>query len=176
MHKKMMKKIFLIILVLIAFTQIAEAKFNIFAYSREAPKTKIFDLEGRAVSLHDFKNDFLVVVFWSKTCIPCLREMKDLSRFVDKVKNDGIKVILVSPEKEWTSKAEQAMILKKYGGEKLDVYLDRKSDLGNEFGIFTSPHSVLIDENSMEIGRVRGAIDWDDEDVIEYIYKLKAQD
>jgi len=27
----------------------------------------------------------------------------------------------------------------------------------------------------MEIGRIRGAVDWDKEDIIEYIYTIKAQ-
>ena len=43
------------------------------------------------------------------------------------------------------------------------------------FGIFTSPHAVLIDKNSMEIGRISGAVEWDDDDVVEKIYQIKAQ-
>ena len=34
---------------------------------------------------------------------------------------------------------------------------------------------VPLINKGKEIGRIRGAADWDDEDVIEYIYKIKAQ-
>ena len=57
----------------------------------------------------------------------------------------------------------------------INFYSDRKSALSNSFGIFTSPHTVLIDKNSMEIGRIRGSVDWDDDDVIEYIYNLSSK-
>ena len=47
--------------------------------------------------------------------------------------------------------------------------------LAEDLGIFTSPNTVLINRKGEEIGRIRGSIDWDDDDVIEYIYKIKAQ-
>lgn len=176
MQKKMIKKILECLLVVFMSVSTAQANINIFAYSREAPTTRIYDSYGRAASLQDFGDNFIIAVFWSKTCIPCLREMKDLNSFSKKVKDNGVKVIIISAEKDWHSREEQVELLRKYGGEDLDFYVDRGSALANEFGIFTSPHSVLIDEKNMEIGRIRGAVDWDDSDVEEYIYKLKAQD
>ena len=171
----MMKKILGGLVLVFAFMSMAQASINIFAYSREAPVTKIYDSYGRSASLQDFGDDFIIAVFWSKTCIPCLREMRDLNAFSNKVKDNGVKVIIISAEKDWYSREEQVELLRKYGGEDLDFYVDRNSALANEFGIFTSPHAVLIDTHNMEIGRIRGAVDWDDSDVEEYIYKLKAQ-
>ena len=171
----MMKKIVTVWFLIFAMMSSAWASINIFAYSREAPTIKIFDSYGKSASLQDFGDNFIIAVFWSKTCIPCLREMKDLNSFSKKVKDNGVKVILISSESEWNSREEQVELLRKYGGQDLDFYVDRKSALANEFGIFTSPHAVLIDEQNMEIGRIRGAVDWDDSDVEEYIYKLKAQ-
>jgi len=172
----MMKKIvFLFLMVCWAFAASARANVNIFAYSREAPDTKIYDSYGRAAKLSDFKGNFVIAVFWSKTCVPCLREMKELNSFANKTKDNGVKVILVSSAKDWASREEQVALLHKYGGDDLDFYIDKGSALANEFGIFTSPHAVLINSENMEIGRIRGAVDWDDSDVEEYIYKLKAQ-
>lgn len=171
----MMKKLIMVLIAVFAMMSSARASINIFAYSREAPTIKIYDSYGRAASLQDFGDNFIIAVFWSKTCIPCLREMEDLNSFAQKVKDNGVKVIIISAEKEWHSREEQVELLRKYGGQDLDFYVDRKSALANEFGIFTSPHAVLINEENMEIGRIRGAVDWDDSDVEEYIYKLKAQ-
>lgn len=171
----MIKKFLVVIFtVFFAFSAQAKTGFNIFAYSREAPEIKIFDNYGRAVQLSDFRGEFLIAVFWSKTCIPCLREMRDLNEFAQRVKDNGVRVILISAEKEWANPAAQLELINKYGGQGLDFYVDKGSALANEFGIFTSPHSVLIDSEGMEIGRIRGAVDWDD-DTEEDIYKLKAQ-
>ncbi len=158
-----------------AFSVEAKSGVNIFAYPRDVPKQSIFNKYGKSFKLADFAGDFLIVVFWSKTCIPCLKELKGLDGFVNKTSNDGIKLILVSPEEEWLTETEQQALLKRYRAESLDYYVDRKAKLTSAFGIFTSPHAVLINEESMEIGRIRGSVDWDDDDVINYIYKIKAQ-
>ena len=172
----MFKKILLLFfLVFLSFDASAKSKTNIFAYPREAPSSPIFNRYGQPFTLKDFAGDFLIVIFWSKTCIPCLRELDDLSNFVKKTKNNLIKVILVSPHEDWLFENEQQALLQKYGGQNLDVYTDKKSALTTDFGIFTSPHTVLINADSMEIGRIRGSLDWDDDDVIEHIYEIKAQ-
>lgn len=172
----MLKKILLIFLfVFFTGSAFAQKGANIFAYPRKAPVSKIFNRYGQSFSLYDFAGDFLIAVFWSKSCIPCLREMDDLNGFVKKTTGTGIKVILISPTEEWLTAEEQHAFLKKYGGTDLDFYTDKKAKLSTDFGIFTSPHAVLINGDSMEIGRIRGSVDWDDDDVIEYIYKIKSQ-
>ena len=171
----MIKKILLVFCLLLWGTAAQAARgINIFAYSREAPDIAVYDTYGRAVRFSDFEGEFIIAVFWSKTCIPCLREMKDLNSFVKKTKDNGVKVLLISSAKEWDRPSEQEEILQKYGGNDIDYYIDKNSALANAFGIFTSPHSVLINTQGMEIGRIRGAVDWDDNDVIDYIYKLRA--
>ena len=164
-------------LLLIFFTTNAFAKkgVNIFTYPRDVPNAKIFNQYGQSFNLKDFAGDFLIVIFWSKTCVPCIREIADINEFIKKTKGTGIKLITVSSEKEWISPEEHKAFLKKYGGKDIEFYSDRKSALANSFGIFTSPHTVLISPDSMEIGRIRGSVDWDDSDVIEYIYKLKSK-
>ena len=171
----MIKKIILIILfVFFISTAFAKSGVNIFSYPRNVPNTKIFNQYGQSIELKDFKGNFLIVIFWSKTCIPCIREIDEINEFVNKTKGTGIKLITVSPEKEWIYPEEQKSFLKRYGGKDIEFYSDRKSALANGFGIFSSPHTVLISPDSMEIGRIRGAVDWADSNVIEYMYKLKS--
>ena len=134
----MLKRIILIIL-LVIFTTPAFAKkgINIFTYPRDVPNVKIFDQHGKSHHLKDFADNFLIVIFWSKTCVPCLREIDDINEFIKKTEGTGIKLIMVSSEKEWNYPEEQKMFLKKYGGDNIDFYLDKKSALANSFGIFT---------------------------------------
>ena len=172
----MFKKIILSVLFIFFITPVwAKSGVNIFTYPREVPEAKIFNQYGKSFSLKDFNGKFLIIIFWSKTCIPCIREIDDINEFIKKTQGSDLKLIMVSPEKEWLSAEEQSAFLKRYNGQDIEFYTDRKSSLSNSFGIFTSPHTVLINKNSLEIGRIRGSVDWDDDDVIEYMYRLNAE-
>lgn len=174
----MLKKIFLLLGLFGIFCggmEKASAKgVNLFAYSRKAPETPVYTPYGKARRLQDFAGNFLIIVFWSKTCIPCIRELDNLNTFVNRTADSGIKAILVSPEKDWLTPEEQKNFLARYGADNVEFYVDRNAALAKDFGIFTSPHTVLIDQQSMEIGRINGAVEWDDDNVIEEIYRLKA--
>lgn len=163
---------------LLAMADLAQARekgLNLFAFPREAPADEIYSSTGQKVKLSYFKGDFVIAVFWSKTCLPCIRELDDLSNFVKKTAGTGIKVMLISNENEWKDLDEQRKFLVKYRAPNVDFYVDPNGRLAGDFGIFASPHTVLINTKGEEIGRIRGSQDWDDEDVIEQIYKIKAQ-
>jgi len=152
-----------------------DSAVNIFAASRPAPQRKIKHQNGTLYSLSDFKGQFIVAVFWSKNCGPCLKEMKDLNVFYKKALAENIRLILISPKSEWHSAIEQRLFLKKYGGSDLEFYTDNKGELAADFGIFTTPHTVLINEDGQEIGRIRGTAKWADKRVLAYIKSLTKQ-
>ena len=171
----MLQKILVLIFVFFSvFTAHAKENINIFAYSRPAPESAIYDINGKQTFLKDFNGQFIIAVFWSKTCIPCIKEIHKIREFVEKTSNTGITLLMISPEKDWSFEGEHQAFINKYGGNGLNIFTDKGSTLANDFGIFTSPHAVLINADSMEIGRIRGFFDWDDEDSIEKIYEIKA--
>ena len=175
-EEKTMKKIlFIFFLLMISFPAQAKRGLNIFAYSRPAPETPIYDQYGKAVKLKDFKGSFLIVVFWSRYCAPCIGELDELNYFVNHTKDNGIKAILVSKDDEWQTDSEQKQLLIKYEAPDIEYYTDKKGKLTEDFGIFSSPHTVLINAQGEEIGRINGSVDWDDDDVIEKIYQIKAE-
>ena len=148
---------------------------NIFEISRDVPTSEIMHQSGKTYRLSDFKGEFVVAVFWSKTCGPCIKELKDLNEFYLAALKEGIRTVLISPDKDWRSTLEQKRFLKKYGAPDIEFYTDKKGQLAADFGIFTSPHTVLIDENAQEIGRIRGTAKWNDKRVLDYIKKLKTK-
>ena len=166
-----MKKILIALLILAStagFSLAREDGVNIYDTPREPPS-------GRKVNLADFKGDFLIAVFWSRYCAPCLRELDNLNRYQKIVRNDGIRVILISPDTEWNTVDEMKKMLKKYRAGDLEAYTDVNGQLASDFGIFTSPNTVLINKDGKEIGRLRGSAEWDSDEVVEYLYKIKAE-
>ena len=161
---------------LIATNVCAKNRANIYKYSRDVPTKEIIGEAGNRVKLDAFDGDFVIAVFWSRYCVPCIKELKNLSNFVEKTRNDGIRVIMVSPKGEWVSGfVEQRSFLQRFDVENLEIYVDEKEAVASALGIFSSPVSILISREGQEIGRIRGSVDWDKPEVIEYIYKIKAK-
>lgn len=173
-----MKNIFRTVLLLLALLSAypvcaaKESAVNIFAESRAVPTRKITHESGKEYSLSDFEGQFVIALFWSRNCGPCIKELKDLNAFYQKALYNNIRLILVSPSSEWRSTLEQRLFLKKYGAPNLEFYTDKKGNLAADFGIFSSPHAVLINEESQEIGRIRGSAKWSDKRMLKYIKSL----
>ncbi len=160
---------------LFCFDASAKDAVNIFDYPRPMPDRAIYDEAGHKVKIADFKGDFVLLNLWSRHCTPCIKELESLNGFTQKTKGNGIRLLLLSPEEEWADAGEQRRFLEKFKAPDVEFYTDKDGKLAEDLGVFTSPHTVLINKSGEEIGRIRGSADWDDEDVIEYIYKLKAQ-
>lgn len=148
---------------------------NIYAVPREAPENQFYTETGTPVTLSDFKGKFILLMHWSRDCGPCIRELDNLNEFYKKTKDTGIALIMLSSDREWSDNAEQRKFLNKYDAEDLPFYVDKDGKLAEALGIFTSPHTALFNSKGQEIGRIRGAAEWDDPRVIEYIYKLKSK-
>lgn len=151
----------------------ATAKINIFPKPRYIPALSFYGESGKAYRLTDFKEDMLMAVVWSRRCGPCVSDMKHLKKFSRKVANKGIKVILISPESEWKTADERRMFMKRIGGDGLVNYLDRKANFRDGMGLRVTPTVVLVNKNGEEVGQITGSVDWDDDDVIEYMINLK---
>lgn len=153
----------------------AEENVNIYAKPRRLPDYSLTHQSGKNFKLADFSGEFVVAVFWSRDCVPCIRELRSLNGFHKETQGTGVKLVLISPDDEWNSTVQQKKFLRRYGAPDVDFYVDKGGRLAAALGIFTSPHTVLVNKKGEEIGRIRGSAKWDRDDVIEYIYQLKAK-
>jgi thiol-disulfide isomerase/thioredoxin len=67
---------------------------------KAAPAFTLTDIDGKKVSLSDFKGQPLVVNFWGTYCAPCKIEMPWLETFSKKYAADGFHVIGVTYDSE----------------------------------------------------------------------------
>lgn len=161
---------------LLSFSAHADEKaVNIYAIPRDMPQREIVDEWGQKVSLNDFQGNFVLLMIWSRNCVPCVKELDNINGFVNKTQDEDIKVIMLSPSTEWKSSEEQRNFVNKFKAPNLELYTDIDGKLTEDLGIFTSPHTVLINASGKEIGRIRGAAEWDDDKIVEYIKELKEK-
>jgi len=65
-----------------------------------APEFTYSDLEGKQVSVRDFKGKLLVIDFWASWCAPCLAEIPNLKAVYQKYHDKGVDFLSVSLDKD----------------------------------------------------------------------------
>ncbi|TWW01003.1 TlpA disulfide reductase family protein [Chitinophaga pinensis] len=79
---------------------------------RPAPAFTCRDLNGKPVSLSDYRGKYLLLEFWASWCGPCRAESPNLKAAYDKYKNANFTILSISVDKEadkakWLKAIEQ---------------------------------------------------------------------
>ena len=96
-----------------------------------------------------------MAVVWSRTCGPCLQDLRPLGQFTNAVRDDGIEVILISPEKEWRTVDEKRNFLRRLGADNMVSFNDRNSRFKDGMGLSVTPTTVLVNKNGEEVFSAR---------------------
>lgn len=116
----------------------------------------------------------VVLNFWATWCLPCVREMPALDALAAKLRDRGVDVIAVSEDRNARDKVPA--FFKDKGIENLDLHFDRKGQLSRKLGIDGLPTTLLIDATGQEVGRVKGVLAWDADEIAHYLAsRLSAQ-
>jgi peroxiredoxin len=101
-----------------------------------APALSLPDLDGKIVSLADFRGSETLVVFWNPGCGFCTQMLPDLKRWESNSPPGAPKVLVVSTG---TLEANREM------GLRAPVLLDQSFTVGGRFGANGTPMAVLLD-------------------------------
>jgi len=141
-------------------------------YPVNMPNVSLINEQNKTEPILKTSADLTILIFWSQTCAPCLREMKYLERLYPKAKKDNINLMLVSPASDWRNKKEERLFLEKYGAPTIPFYNDVKNKLSLSLGIGTTPYTVIMDKNGKKIATIQGEADWDSKSFYKEIKKL----
>lgn len=53
-------------------------------YPVNMPDVSVISENGTPIRIPSLRNDLTIMIFWSQSCFPCLREMKSLENFITK--------------------------------------------------------------------------------------------
>jgi thiol-disulfide isomerase/thioredoxin len=112
-----------------------------------APNFKLPDLNGKQVSLSDFKGKVVYIDLWASWCGPCLTEMPYLKKLKEKFEGKNIELVSISidtKKEKWLSKIAA---LKLDGVQLIDSIGSENSRIAKDYKIHGVPHYVLIDKN-----------------------------
>lgn len=137
------------------------------AAGRVMPDAPFVDAEGRDQPLASLRGQGLVVNFWATWCAPCVEEMPALDRLAAKSGPLGLKVVVLSADREGARVVRDFYRVNNIANLAAD--LDRSGRVARSLGIAALPTTVLYDADGRERGRVVGRAKWDAPAVAEFL-------
>ena len=104
---------------------------------------KAVDIHGIPFSLSDFKEKYVLMVFWATWCGPCREEIPTIKSLQDTYKNSKKLVIISFAKDDNLSKVKDYIAAKNM--DWLQVVNDTR--VVSEYGVWGIPKTVLIDPN-----------------------------
>ena len=134
----------------------------------EAPTVAIQDLDGKEVTLQQYKGQVVLVNFWATWCEPCKVEIPWMIEFQQKYSPRGFTILGVSMDEDG-KKAIQPFLDKErfdVGGQKLamsyPILLGNDAIAGKFGGILGLPTTMLFNRDGKKVRTIVGLVNHDD--------------
>ena len=115
------------------------------------------DVDGKEVSLSDFKGKPVVVNFWASWCPPCKAEMPYYNEVYKEVGDEVqfMMVDLVDGSRETVATAKAFI---KENGYEFPVFFDSNQDAAIAYGVYSIPTSIFIDKDGKVVKSITGGL------------------
>jgi len=134
-----------------------------------APDFTYPGLDGKKVSLSDYRGKVVFVNIWATWCPPCVEEMPSMQKLYQKLKGENFEILAVSIDSRGAK--DVVPFMKKY---KLTfpVLIDSMGTVKRIYKTTGVPESFIIDKNGIIVEKVIGPKDWATPDVIRFFQSL----
>ena len=137
-----------------------------------SPNTEITDKSGQSRRLADYATQPLLINFWASWCPPCIHELPALEGLDRALADAGMGVLLVGADRKGADFGE-AFLADRNINIRQRGY-DPRGELARALAVRAMPTSFLMTRQGQIIGKVEGAIAWDDPAVIRQLITMLA--
>ncbi|MCU0325936.1 MAG: TlpA family protein disulfide reductase [Spirosomaceae bacterium] len=128
------------------------------------------DINGKEVSLKDFKGKVVYIDFWASWCGPCIYDIRQMVKVKERFRNNkNVIFIYVSLDKEneWREAVFENNV------EGINLRVDENSSFARNYGVRAVPTYFLIDKNGyFAVSRVADPSEEDGEALIKQIEEV----
>lgn len=120
------------------------AKWDKAAVGRPSPIFKGVDINGKEMSLRDFRGKYIYIDMWATWCGPCQKELPYLSKLEEKYKGRNIVFVGISIDQDkakWEARVKSGAL----GGTQL--YIGKGTKFQSDYRISGIPRFILLDPN-----------------------------
>mgnify|MGYP002731984967 CR=1 FL=1 len=125
-----------------------------------APDFTVYDFDGIAHKLSDFRGKPVILNFWASWCGPCASEMPEFQSFYEQYGED-IHFVLVNLTDGHQETVASASAFLEENGYTLPVYYDTDIDAAMKYGVSAVPVSYFIDAEGYFAAWAQGALSED---------------
>ena len=113
-------------------------------------------LDGKKVTLRDFRGKVVFLNFWASWCAPCREEMPAMEELYQAFKDKGFVVMAVNVKESQKAAAAFSTELKLT----YPILLDPKGEVSVLYGAWALPLTYLIDREGVIVARAFGPRAW----------------
>ncbi len=134
------------------------------------PDFSIKDLNGKEVSMKDFRGKLVLVNIWATWCAPCVKEFPSMKRLVEKFPND-LAILAVSYDRQ---REDIDAFIKAFGGIPSNFHIawDKEKKTTEVFGTDVLPETYIISREGKMIRKIAGEATWDEPMALEFFKEL----
>lgn len=131
-----------------------------------APDFTLEDVNGKSVSLSQYKGKVVVLNFWATWCPPCRAEIPSMEKLNNIMKGKDFVILAVNIEED--------------GRDRVKAFLEQNAhsfpvlvnggDVGEQkYGVFQYPETFILRPDGVVVEKVIGMIDWSSPKVVSLI-------
>ena len=160
-----------VVALILSATGVASAQETAFDFGmlnapQVLPELQFSDVNGKRLSLADFRGKHVLLNVWATWCPPCRQELPTLDRLQDELGGSGLQVIALSTD---TGRAGIVQRLyRELGLPETGIFIDETGSAMRDLRVFALPTTMLIDGEGNEVGRKVGPAVWDSPEAVAF--------
>ncbi|MGW8301898.1 MAG: TlpA disulfide reductase family protein [Desulfobacterales bacterium] len=144
-------------------------KFSPLRVGQPAPDFTLPGLDGKMVSLSDYRGHVVLVNVWATWCPPCVDEMPSMEKLYRELEGENFEILAVSIDA--LGQKAVAPFMKKYNLS-FPALMDPDGTIKTLFQTTGVPESFIINQEGILIEKVIGPKDWATPPVVGFFRNL----
>ena len=130
---------------------------------------KTTDLDGNSIELETFKGSWVLLNLWATWCGFCKKELPSLESLSLEFKNSKLNILGVSVDQGNSAQVKKFI---KQNGITFPIIHDVTGTISKNFDASSVPVHYLLSPQQKIVGILRGAINWEDQKVLDLLRKV----
>jgi peroxiredoxin len=144
-------------------------KYSPLKRGHSAPNFTFPGLDGKIVSLADYRGQVVLVNIWATWCPPCVDEMPSMEKLHQELQGENFEILAISIDAVGTKAV--APFMKKYNLS-FPALIDPDGTIKTLYHMTGVPESFIIDRQGILVEKIVGPRNWAAPEAVRYLRNL----